>query len=101
MKDGITGAMTDRLVKHGNLLADMNCLDSKTFDEIKKNVLDGTLVKLFCYIQRLMLKSSTLEKFRGELKDFANKWNKLKNSLEEDFDRIFGDGDDSSSDRYV
>ncbi len=52
VKDGITGAMTDRLVKHANLLADVNCLDPKRFDEIKKSVIDGTLAKFFFYIQR-------------------------------------------------
>ncbi len=49
------------------------------------------------YIQRFATESFTLEKSTRELKDFANKWNKPKNYLQEDLDRIFGDGNDTSS----
>lgn len=100
-KDIITRTMTDRFVKHANLWADLSCLDPKRFNEIKENLPNGALAKLFSYIQPFTTESTTLETFRGELKDFANKWDQLKRTLDEDFERIFGDGDDSSTDDDV
>ncbi|CAH2276287.1 Hypothetical predicted protein [Pelobates cultripes] len=94
--DKIINSLHSRFAIHGQLFADLACLDPQNVEDILVDLPNRALERL-C---RLVIKfdsNATKEKLQSELLDFASKWQRLKMSLDEEYTDANNEGQDEDT----
>uniref|UniRef100_A0A8C5PR13 HAT C-terminal dimerisation domain-containing protein n=1 Tax=Leptobrachium leishanense TaxID=445787 RepID=A0A8C5PR13_9ANUR len=82
--DKIIDSLQSRFTDHGQLFADLGCLDPKCFQEILKCLPQNALERLSSLVVKFDSTASK-EKLQRELLEFASKWDRLKRSLDKKY----------------
>ncbi|XP_078534596.1 uncharacterized protein LOC144821430 [Lissotriton helveticus] len=95
--DKVVTSLQSRFTTHGQLFADLACLDPRNFEDILQKFPQNALQRLSGLLTRFDPEAS-VEKLQHELLDFASKWSRLKLSIEEEYSMIQEVEDDT---RYL
>jgi hypothetical protein len=83
--DTIIKAIEKRFESHDSLYADIACLDPQNFEDIKQQGLAISAMQRLSSILVKFDESATATNLREELTDFAQKWDKFKNSVPDEY----------------
>jgi len=83
--DKIVKAIEKRFESHDSLFADIACLDPQNFEDIKQQGLATSAMQRLSSILVKFDESATATNLREELTDFAQKWDKFKNSVPDEY----------------
>ncbi|CAH2250840.1 Hypothetical predicted protein [Pelobates cultripes] len=76
--DKIINSPHSRITTHGQLFADLACLDPQNFEDILLDLPSSALERLSSLVIKFY-SNATKEKLQSELLDFASKWKKIEN----------------------
>ena len=83
--DKIVKTIEKRFESHDSLYADIACLDPQNFEDIKQQGLATSAMQRLSSILVQFDESATATNLREELTDFAQKWDKFKNSVPDEY----------------
>jgi hypothetical protein len=83
--DKIVKTIEKRFESHDSLFADIACLDPQNFEDIKQQGLATSAMQRLSSILVKFDESATATNLREELTDFAQKWDKFKNSVPDEY----------------
>lgn len=94
--DKIINSLQSRFTKHGQLFADLACLDPRNFEDILLHLPNNALERLSSLVIKFD-SMATKEKLQSELLDFSSKWQRLKMSLDEEYTHANNEGQDEDA----
>ena len=86
--------------KNGTLYRDLACLSPAQFKELKISLHHGALQKLSEVLKQFD-NDVTLEKLRSELVSLANNWDRLKNSISDEYTLYGSDSENESEAEFT